>query len=297
MNPSSKVRYNTHVSKDNTTSLLKPISSISLLNTSDDKYYYPTHILNKNIHDISIYAMKTVNICIFNVNTQSTSPYLSYLLSKINNVFYWPHFTPSKDSVLEECNDKLDILGISPVFDGYVKHRAEIYMFYRLDVIDKEISIQKDEPFWWVTMYEILLSKRVINDNVHDSVGKVFHQKPKLKYLYSESGIKQPYPIIGYVSKQKQTNQVGWIERKNGSMGNYYYFYDIDSIKNSSNIDNKIILRYAIHTGNQKVLDELIISDDDNWTDQYDSLLYNHKSQMMIVIDQNDHFNLLSYTS
>tara|TARA_B100000963_G_scaffold262441_1_gene230598 strand:- start:8494 stop:9780 length:1287 start_codon:yes stop_codon:yes gene_type:complete len=192
-------------------------------------YYYPIEFLNKDIENISL--GKKINMCIFTVNTEISKPFLMFLLSNRNGHFSWPQFT-SKKNVKSECNDKLINLQIlnDVEFSGYVEKNNEFYVFYKLiDNFDYDQNIKSTTPFWFVTMFEILFSRKVIYFKIESSVYNIFIKERRLQYLLDKNNLYYQIPLVMYngVPSHKLDFylEAGLLKASIlASQGPYYYF-------------------------------------------------------------------------
>ena len=193
------------VSTPSTTSILSllqnrsnEINGVQENITSLKYYHYPIDFLNKDIENIE--SGKKINLCLFTVNTEISKPFVLYLLNKKNNNFIWPSFKSVKN-VKEECEDKLINLQIlnDCEFNGYMTKNNEEYVFYKLkDNFDYDQHINADTPFWFVSMFEILFTRKVLYFDVMSEVYNLFVHDRRLQYLLDKDNLYYRLPIIFY---------------------------------------------------------------------------------------------------
>ena len=192
-------------------------------------YYYPIEFLNKDIENIQL--GKKINMCIFTVNTEISKPFLMFLLSNNNNSFSWPQFTSNKN-VKSECEDKLINLQImnDAEFSGYIEKDDQVYVFYKLiDNFDYDQNIKSSTPFWFVTMFEILFSRKVMYFKIETPIYDLFIKERRLQYLLDKNNLYYQIPVVMYngVPSHKLDFylEAGLLKASIlASQGPYYYF-------------------------------------------------------------------------
>ena len=209
-------------------------------NTNTDKfismqpikyYYYPIEFLNKDIDKINMKG-KTVNICIYMVDTTTTKPFLTYLLNKLDNKFTWPFFQLKTNNIKKECETKLINLQIlnNTQFKGYINFSNEIYMFYKIDDnFEYKKNIEDQTPFWFVTMYEILFARRILYYEIVSKVYNLFIKERRLQYLLDKKNLYYQIPLVLYNGAPSHKLdfylKAGLLKASiTASQGPYYYF-------------------------------------------------------------------------
>ena len=230
-------------------------------------YTYKLHNLLNTDQNLDIKSEKIIHLCIFNIIEQiKCSPYILYLLNKDvdSNILYFPHFTSSHNVLnLAEKYIKniFEDLPISYNFKGYIDDKNEnIYIFYEL-YYEYTIYNQKyKDLWWWVTLFEIVNIKTILNFNIDNSVSDIFIKYPLLLSLFNNKNNIIPIPSIGYFGGYH--TYIAFIasfgSRKaspEAYLGPYYYF---DTYKGAG--------RYAIWNVNRKseMIDNKLITIDDN---------------------------------
>lgn len=192
-------------------------------------YYYPIEFLSKDIQNVS--SGIKVNMCIFTVNVEISKPFIMYLLNNKKDGFTWPYFI-SKKNVKSECEDKLINLQIlnDVEFSGYMEKNNELYIFYKLvDNFDYSQNIKSTTPFWFVTMFEILYSRKVMYFNINSDVYNLFIKERRLQYLLDKNNLYYQIPLIMYNGAPSHKLdfylQAGLLKASvSASQGPYYYF-------------------------------------------------------------------------
>ena len=210
----------------------KKDSGDKFLDMNPIKYYhYPIEFLDKNISNLD-HKNKTVNICIYSVYTETSKPYLMYLLHKKNDTFIWPKFI-SKGDVINECKSKLVKLEISDdvKFEGYIKNNDSINIFYKLtENFDYNQNLRNETPFLFATMYEILFSRKIMYFNIDKKVIDIFITERRLQYLLDKQNLLYQLPIVMYNGAPSHKLdfylEAGLLKAPpiKSSQGPYYYF-------------------------------------------------------------------------
>ena len=77
-----------------------------------------------------IFANIYVNICIYSIYDKS-EPYILYLLHKLDNKLYWPHFVSKKDAI-SEVIPLLKLMDIVKYkYQGYLVENSELYIYIK----------------------------------------------------------------------------------------------------------------------------------------------------------------------
>jgi len=124
-----------------------------------------------------------VHICGYSIYDNK---YILYLLEKIDNTLYFPHFRSTKNT-LGECTSIFSKLALHNVkYKGFILENNIYYLFFNLTnnlAYDKE----KNNTNIFVSMYEIVFSRACYRYNIHKSVYTIFIKNPLLIYLYKNS--------------------------------------------------------------------------------------------------------------
>ena len=192
-------------------------------------YYYPIEFLNKDIENVP--SKIKANMCIFTVNTEISKPFLMFLLNNKKGYFTWPNFT-SKKNVKSECENKLINLQIlnDVEFSGYIEKNNELYVFYKLeDNFDYDQNLKTTTPFWFITMFEILFSRKIMYFKIDSKVYDIFIKERRLQYLLDKNNLYYQIPLILYNGAPSQKLdfylEAGLLKASvTASQGPYYYF-------------------------------------------------------------------------
>tara|TARA_Y100000996_G_C22509297_1_gene637721 strand:+ start:29 stop:1306 length:1278 start_codon:yes stop_codon:yes gene_type:complete len=202
------------------------------ISTNNNYYYYPIDFLDKNIDSLNSNDIDTVNLCIYTVNTQATQPFILYLLNKYNDEIFWPNFSPQSD-ILVESNTRIDTLGLSDETElqGFIKENNQIYLFYKTtDNFEYSYNYEYSTTFWWVSMYEILFSRKLLYFTVDNSVYNLFIKEPRLQYLLNKENLYYQVPIVAFNGSHANgidyQIKIGLMKGRinRASQGPYYYF-------------------------------------------------------------------------
>ena len=188
------------------------------------KITYLDNILNTNktpLRNIN------VNICVYSIYDKS-DPYVLYLLHKLNNKLYWPHFESKSDGISEfpPFLKKMDIVEYE--YQGYLVEANELYIYiklennFRYDKLYINININ-----WFVSIHEILFPRMCWIYKIDSSVTRIFIKYPPTIYLYKNDS-RLDIPEVAYYTTSidhKQYNTYIGLEN-NTDMGITVYNYD-----------------------------------------------------------------------
>jgi hypothetical protein len=154
-----------------------------------------------------------------------------FLLNNKKGVFKWPYFI-SKNNVKKECEDKLINLQIlnDTEFSGYIEKNNEIYVLYKLiDNFDYDQNLKSTTPFWFVTMFEILFSRKIMYFQIESNVYNFFIKERRLQYLLDKNNLYYQIPLILYNGAPSHKLdfylEAGLLKASvSASQGPYYYF-------------------------------------------------------------------------
>ncbi len=192
-------------------------------------YHYPIDFLDKDIENIK--NGRKVNLCIFTVSTEISKPYILYLLYNNDKKFFWPSFKSTKN-IKNECEEKLINLNIlnDCEFSGYITKNNEEYIFYKLkDNFDYDQYLKSTTPFWFVSMFEILFTRKVLYFDIDSEVYNIFIHDRRLQYLLDKSNLYYKLPVVLYNGAPSHKLdfylEAGLLKGSiMGSQGPFYYF-------------------------------------------------------------------------
>ena len=123
-----------------------------------------------------------VNICIYSIY-DTIEPYVLYLLHKLNNKLYWPHFTTTRN----DNNEYIEYLKKMNIFEyeykGFLVEQEEVYIYIKLE---NNFSYNKSyykNINWFVSIYEILFPRKCWIYDIDSSVTELFINNPMSIYL------------------------------------------------------------------------------------------------------------------
>ncbi len=202
-------------------------------NCCDYYKYYNKDVIDTN--KPNFITNKNIQICTYKiVNRKFTAPFLLFLLYKDeNDTYIFPNLKTSND-VFTTADSKLDLIyqnyKTKPEFIGYRETQHNIYLFYE----DKEVfllsNLSRNDKWWWVTIFEIMNNKKVLNFNIDRSVYSIFFKEPLLCNLYNNNNNKYASGNVLYFGGSE--NYISFIaslglpkESPTSNLGPYYYFY------------------------------------------------------------------------
>jgi hypothetical protein len=219
-------------------------NSVSLGETN--YVYYLDQVLNSS--EPRFTSSKQIQLCAFKVvHRPRVPPFLLYLLNKDSktNIMYFPHFW-TENEIFKEANVKMNKIyedySNGPEYKGYYETDHNIYMFYERHVRTAEDlwgaqraslhspALKREEPWWWVTIFEIVNDHKVLNFLVDRTVYSIFFKNPLLISLFNTKSEKLETPYVTYFGGSD--NYIAFIaafgmpkETPTSNLGPYYYFY------------------------------------------------------------------------
>ena len=199
----------------------------------DSYKYYNKDILDTNKPNFK--TDKTIQICMYKVvNRKFIAPLLLFLLYKDEKENYiFPNIKTSQD-VFTAVESKLDLIyknfKTKPDYTGYIETKHNVYLFYE----DKEefvlSNLSRYDKWWWVTIFEIMNTKKILNFNIDRSVYSIFFKQPLLSTLYDNNNRKYETGTVVFFGGSE--NYISFIaslglpkESPTSNLGPYYYFY------------------------------------------------------------------------
>jgi hypothetical protein len=184
--------------------------------------------------------------------------YIPYSRERLDEMTYTVFY-------LEKVNGQLSFLSQKHmpkpnVFKGCINWNQMSYVFYELDVIEKEFLRAEEEDLWKVTPYEILYTRSVIDVPIDSECIDFFKNFPEV--LLSEET-----PIVAYlgVGESELTEQI-LLQNKNekkGILGQGFYFTtyenaEYDALYQEDSDDHLIRLENRFHRGDKEFRDTSI---------------------------------------
>jgi len=108
------------------------------------------------------------------------------------------------------------------VFKGCINWNQVSYLFYEVDIIEREFLITEKEDLWKVTPYELIYTRTVTDLAIHPECVEFFKSFPELFLVEDET------PIVSYIGiGDSELNEQILLQNKNekkGILGKGYYF-------------------------------------------------------------------------
>jgi hypothetical protein len=201
-------------------------------NCCDYYKYYNKDVIDTN--KPNFITNKNIQICTYKiVNRKFTAPFLLFLLYKDeNDTYIFPNLKTSND-VFTTADSKLDLIyqnyKTKPEFIGYRETQHNIYLFYE----DKEVfllsNLSRNDKWWWVTIFEIMNNKKVLNFNIDRSVYSIFFKEPLLCNLYNNNNKYASGNVLYFGGSENYISFIASLglpkESPTSNLGPYYYFY------------------------------------------------------------------------
>jgi len=187
--------------------------------------------------------------------------YIPYSIEKLDNLPYIVFYLEKKNkSVLGFLKDKR--LPHPHLFQGCINHNQVSYLFYELEVIEREFLIAEEEELLKVTPYELLYTRTVADLPIHPECVDFFKTFPEL-FLVGESEV----PIVGYLGiGESELNEQILLQNKNekkGILGQGYYFTtyenaEYDALYKEETDDHLIRLENKYHLTDDDIEDSSV---------------------------------------
>ena len=296
-------------------------SKLGVFNNTNFTYKLGNILTNDSLN---LTEEKIIHICLFTLCSTdtpgvvygdiNTPPIIVYLLNKDNNnnILYFPHFKADGNIEYEANKYIQEIfkeLKKEPVFKGYLEFNRDIYIFYEVDLEYTLDKLNYNNTWWWTSLFEIVNLKMVLNFAIHETVFRVFYEKPLLISLFDDDNNKIPIPSIGYFGEYYKyilfSVELGLPkESSEADYGPFYYlttyqfagnYATWNMLKKPELINNELIttdedgkyqqgglLRIAFYTGKVKYeLDNLLKLND--VSNNYNSLYISSKNNYPVL--------------
>ena len=245
-----------------------------------------------------------VIFCIYYINLKD-SQYISYLLNKVNDTYYLPQIK-IKSNITAEIDNYLQVLNLSEcVFRGHISENNRSYFFYELENIDILDIYNDDKAYLFGCMYEILLTKKILNYYIDSSVFMFFDSHNYLQTLYYEDDTIVPMSCVSYYVSDINSpyfnmhlnNIIIITTRNNNKYGPFIITSNYESAMDyRSKVKNKndlVLFRKNVFIDKVKILilslNESYSDKKSKWKDKFDTLY--------VYSSSNDNVRLLPGTS
>jgi hypothetical protein len=147
-------------------------------------------------------------------------------------------------------------------FKGCLNWNNVSYLFYELDVIEREFLRAEEEELWKVTPYEMLYTRMVTDIPIQKECVDFFKNFPDL-FLIEDNEV----PIVAYLGLgESELNEQILLQNKNekkGILGQGYYFTsyenaEYDAMYKEENDDNLIRLENKSHIKDKDIHDNSV---------------------------------------
>ena len=173
-------------------------------------------------------AIKPLLICMFQIRMDGFQPFMMFFLEQQKNVYNFirfPSFDGGKNSTnLEQeavefmekkCSEEEEIS-----YAGFVETETHNILILKYTCFD-DIATDSPSTYTWVTSYEVLNTRKVMDCPISPVVVQFFLYYPTFLYLTNEEERRYELPVIGYYNKFKHPCR----ESVNPHIGYCYYFY------------------------------------------------------------------------
>ena len=214
--------------------------------------------------------------------------YIPYQLDSLDNmdyrVFYLEH---KKEKELCFLSRKTFS---SNAFKGCINWNQKSYLFYEIDMGEREFLVADEEDLWKVTLYELLYTRTVADLPIHLECIEFFKAFPEIGLTDGET------PIIGYLGiGESELNEQILLQNKNekkGVLGKGYYFTtyenaEYDSMYKEDTDDHLIRLENKYHRSDSHFQDESVYIKDHRF--------YHHSHELGEVPNCNESLSYIVY--
>jgi hypothetical protein len=251
----------------------------------DDEHTDCNNINNSAIIDVPNYlespvfkSSKTLLICLFQIVTEGSSPFLLYLLhnKKTTNelqLITMHSFDGGKynENLTEEAVDYMYNL-LEPIhnkveisYAGFTETATNNILFMKyISPINNSDGFSLPSDYYWATTHELVNLNSVMNIHIALNVIHFFINNPELLHLTNEDDVIYETPVIGYYN----TNNDIYREKRIEKYEKCYYF----DIKYTNDGITRAVL-FLKRTG--------LLNDDFN---NFDSIVYNNKDMHYYLI-------------
>lgn len=205
-------------------------SLIDINDSINDYKYYIDNILEKTS---KIFTKKRINICVYKINKSNTDvPFILYLLNKIDSTMFFPNFFSDKE-VVTECFEKLKILFENykqkPNYKGILETENNIYVFFNINMNFELVNLNKNDKWWWTTIFEIVNLKQILNFKIDRLVYNIFFKNNLLCSLFKDNK-KIPSGMVTFLGGNSGfLNFIAGVgipkAPPDSNLGPYYYSY------------------------------------------------------------------------
>jgi|TARA_B110000093_G_C12972327_1_gene413452 hypothetical protein len=281
--------------------------------------------LNNNISTDDTLSEKTIHVCGYQINTQTNTPFLQYLMFKYDenhdktpNKVCFPRFSFLPGSNIDIYRLTTIILDMMfkcykkssrYIYKGFQHINNEYYVFF--DCSESSIEshlLTKRNDLWLVTIDEMVNQKQVCGFDIDNGNVDFFLKNEEFVYLHEDDNTRYEVPMVGYIGckrdKMEFISIFGNPLNNEGILtnGSYYYFtdykYSIDMFSDN-NINNRPngIVRFAIFlkTHYISLLDESLEKRKELLNGSYDSMFISNNGIPYWIIKDYDSQIPLSY--
>ena len=217
----------------------------------------------------SINATNTiVNLCMYSIY-DSEEPYVLYLLHKLDNKFYWPHFDTTHTDLID-YQVYLTQMNITEYeYQGHLGENGKIYIFIKLENdFGYDKSYNNNNINWFVSIYEMLLPRTCYKYDIDSSVTEVFINNINTRYLYQNNN-RVAIPEVAYYTTSEEMKEyntyVGLARMRDTSklLYNYDTFAPRNYIRVLLFLYNYIVPTITTYNSNVQKVREIKIKRDD----------------------------------
>jgi len=256
-----------------------------------------TDIDEQTISEYGLNSEKIINICPYQVITDSRQPFLQFLLmkpaiieelsfinigklalqnnEKMSYIQTYLHSILSLTFVNFEQDNIIDKDNVE--YKGFYIYNNEIFVFFDITKCSMQLNdIYRMNELWFALPSEIVNNKVLSGIHIEEYVTHFFTLNPEFNYLYNDNGDRYEVPSVCYVSKLEKKTNFTYIfgetsKDDNAIFGAYYYFTSFKNcikqiLENPEYMnESKIgIVRFALFLETTKLVQNLVTDETDN---------------------------------
>lgn len=263
--------------------------TINVDNNKEDNTY--TLETPNSENDFKINKNKPIEICIYQVFNKGKYPFLLFLLKKFNdnNLSFFEFINNSNNSKKVKYNLIKYINSFFPKanieYSGFYETNEKNIVILNYENKYSSIITTNDNNYIWVSVYEIINTKKVYNFIINKYIIDFFTTNLNFLKLKNKKGICYEHPIICYypINKILKEEEIDCIDiyRENivDALEKSYYFHSFFP----QNLNDKSMLRVVLFKGKLSFKNIELYKKDKS----YDSLFYIHNNVNRYYIIRN----------
>ena len=264
--------------------------------STENKYVYDIlPLLNNDLSTIQSY--NSIQLCIYNINNNSLTPFLEFYLIKnlfLNSLEFPSLYTKDViidiDLFLEKCFSKKE----KYVIHGYKKHDNNTYVF--IYIYSSEHLLVNNQTCYLALVDEIMNLKHIDNIKIDNNITDFFLNNTDFLYIRDPNYKIYEVPIVAYQGIEERLMMFTFMFGLSKSdftnlMGPYFYFTNYQNVL--LNFNNKKIkygvIRYALFLGAMKIPMNFLDDEEDSSSIKKELLTRSNNKKALLTMRISDH--------